>query len=147
MKLHPVTDPLALLAGLAARVPRPIVIERATGVLTVRHGRVWVTQLGEGGDRVLDAGDRLRLMAARGVVIETWRSSEAAHIDWQPDVRLQDRVAARLRTVLRGAAAGALGALAWLAGAVASGLRRGEGAFAALARSAASSARRAQGCI
>ena len=52
MKLHPVTDPLALLAGLAARVPRPIVIERATGVLTVRHGRVWVTQQGEGGDRV-----------------------------------------------------------------------------------------------
>ncbi len=147
MKLQLVTDPLDLLAGLAARAARPVVIERASGLLTVTQGRVWLTQRDAGGDRVLDAGDHLRLVAARGVVIEPWRRGEAAAIDWQPERRLQDRVAARLRAARCGAVAGALVALAWLAGGVAAGLRRVAGVFSALARNAASSASRAQGCI
>lgn len=144
MRMHMLTEPLTLLAGRATPAARPIVLPRATGVLTVVHGRVWVTQCGEGGDRVLDVGDRLRLVAARGVVIEPLQRGQPASIDWQPEVRLAGRVVGAVGAVGRAAMAGALAGLSALAGTVASGLRRTEQLCSALSRHAAVGAQRAQ---
>ena len=150
MKMHMTGHSPDLLDRLATgrqRPLRPLAIARATGLLTVQKGRVWVTQVGEFADRVLDAGERLRFDGARSVVIEPWSWADSALLDWAPDPRPQDRLLGALREPLLGAAARALTLLAAWAGGVAAGLRRVEGAFAALARSAASSASRNQGCI
>lgn len=71
---------------------RPVVIERATGVLRVIEGRVWVTQRGDDRDCVLGVHDRLRLVDARRVVIESWAPAERATIDWAPEVSVGHRL-------------------------------------------------------
>lgn len=105
---------LSLASGEARRVGA------GAGELTVLRGRVWLTGRcgpGDDSDRVLSAGDSLRLAEAQGAVIESWRRGEGAELRWQPRAQ-------------RAGLAGFAGAF-----------------FAALARTAASSASRAQGCI
>lgn len=103
-----------LLPGQARRVGR------GAGELTVLAGRVWLTGQGDGEDRVLVTGERLRLEAADTVVMEAFDRSRHASVTWQP----RASVFAHL------------------------GLRELFGAaFAALARKAAPRARRAHGSI
>jgi hypothetical protein len=91
-----------------------------SGELTVLQGRVWVTGQGDGEDRVLSRGERLRLADAAAVVVEPWDRDQGAVLRWQP----------------RGAGFHAFGLRALL-----------DGFFAAFARKAASSASRPQGCM
>ena len=118
----------------------PLRIDHRGGELSVVRGRVWLTREGDLDDHVLDAGQSMLLRSASAVVVEPWRVSESAVVEWYP--RPAQPLAAP-----RGVAAYALRGLALAADAVARGLRGAEGRFAALARSAASMARRAQGCI
>ena len=90
------------------------------GELTVLQGRVWVTGQGDGADRVLSRGERLRLADAADVVVEPFDRSHGAVLRWAP--RRTGFHAWRLRERLAGF-------------------------FAALARKAASSASRPQGCM
>lgn len=92
----------------------------APGELTVLRGRVWVTGQGDGEDRVLSRGERLRIGAGSDVVVEPWDRTHGAVLHWAPQRR----------------GARAFGLRAWAAG-----------VFAALARRAASSASRTQGRI
>jgi hypothetical protein len=119
----------------------PLRIDHRAGELSVVRGRVWVTREGDLDDHVLEAGQTMLLRSAAAVVVEQWRASESAVVEWYP------RPAAPLAAAPRGAAAYALRGLALAADAVARGLRGVEGRFEALARSAASMAKRAQGCI
>lgn len=102
-----------LLPGQARRVGHGV------GELTVLAGRIWVTGHDDGEDEVLGAGQRLRLIDADRVVIESFDAASPAHVAWRPR-----------RSVLQRFAWRDFGAL-----------------FAALARKAAPSARRAQGCM
>lgn len=103
-----------LMPGQARRVGRGI------GELSVLAGRIWITGQGDGEDRVLEAGQRLRLSCAQDVVIESFDASEPARVAWRPRAHALQRL----------------------------GLRDLAGAFfAALARKAAPSANRAQGCM
>lgn len=103
-----------LLPGQARRVGR------GAGELTVLAGRVWLTGQGDGEDRVLGVGERVRIRTADAVVMESLDRERSARVAWHP----QGSVLAHL------------------------GLRELFGAaFAALARKAASSASRAQGNI
>ena len=103
-----------LFPGQARRVGH------GAGELTVLAGRVWLTGPGDIEDRVVSAGERIRLEAADGMVMEALDRSEPASVAWRPRVS----VIAHL------------------------GLRELFGAaFAALARKAASKASRAHGSI
>jgi len=105
---------LSLPGGEARRVGE------GAGELTVLRGRVWLTGRcgpGDESDRVLSAGDSLRLADAGGTVVEPWRRGEGAVLRWQP----------RAQRLGLGGLVGAF--------------------VAVLARKAASSASRAQGCI
>lgn len=115
-------------------------LSRGGGELVVLQGRVWLTRggrTGDTGDHLVEAGQRVRLVAAQDAVIEPWDRDADAVVQWRPHP--QGVLAAAQALVLRG--------LAFFAGEAALGLRGLAGAFAALARSAASSASRAQGCI
>lgn len=101
-----------LQAGRAHR------LAAGAGELTVLQGRVWLTGQGDGEDRVLSRGERLRLADAAAVVVEPWDRDQGAVLRWQP----------------RGVHAFGLRALL-------------DGVFAAFARKAASSASRPQGCM
>ncbi len=90
------------------------------GELSVLQGRVWVTGQGDGEDRVLSRGERLRLADAATVVVEPWDRGQGAVLRWQP--RRAGLQAFGLRTLLAGF-------------------------LAAFARKAASSASRPQGCM
>ena len=103
-----------LLPGQARRVGR------GEGDLTVLDGRVWLTGQGDCEDRVLEAGQRLRLAPAQAAVLESFDRSRPARVTWQPRASLFHR----------------LGFFDFVGA-----------AFAALARKAASSASRAQGCM
>jgi hypothetical protein len=103
-----------LLPGQARRVGR------GGGDLTVLDGRIWLTGQGDCEDRVLEAGQRLRLEAAQAVVMESLDRGRTARVVWQPRRSVIHRLGLRD-----------------LVGAV----------FAVLARRAASSARRAHGCM
>ena len=118
----------------------PLRIDHRSGVLSVVRGRIWVTRPDDLADHVLEAGQSLMLRSAAAVVVEPWRRSESAVVEWHP------RRAAPVMTP-RGVAAYALRRLAFAARGVARGLRVAEGRLEALARSAASMARRAQGCM
>lgn len=102
-----------LLPGQARRVGHGI------GELSVLAGRVWIT--GDGpDDRVLEAGQRMRLERAQHWVIESLDAGGTASVAWRPRASVLQRLGLRER----------LGAV-----------------FAALARKAAPSASRAQGCM
>jgi hypothetical protein len=103
-----------LAAGRAHR------LAAGAGELTVLQGRVWVTGQGDGEDRVLSRGERLRLVDASSVVVEPWDRGQGAVLRWQP----------------RRAGVHGFGLRALL-----------DGLFAAFARKAASSASRPQGCM
>ncbi len=125
---------------------KPVTIDARGGDLSVLSGQVWLTRTSDPVDYVLAAGERVHVEPHRRVVVAAWDRSEWPTLAWQPDpaetlphVSLRDFAAGVFATGLRG--------LAFLAGAAAAVLRRGEAGFAALARSAASSASRAQGCI
>lgn len=90
------------------------------GELSVLQGRVWVTGQGDGEDRVLSRGERLRLADAAAVVVEPWDRGQGAVLRWQ--ARRPGFQAFGLRALLAGF-------------------------FAAFARKAASSASRPQGCM
>jgi hypothetical protein len=141
-----VQSPLLTLAATSAAHSRRIAagnalrLSRGGGELTVLEGRVWLTRgghTGDTGDHHLEAGQRIRLVAAQDAVIEPWDRGSAAVVRWEP--RPQGAIAAVQAVVLR--------ALAFFAGEAALGLRGLAGGLAGLARSAASSASRAQGCI
>ena len=141
-----VHSPLLTLAATSAAHSRRIAagsalrLSRGGGELTVLEGRVWLTRgghTGDTGDHRLEAGQRIRLVAAQDAVIEPWDRDRQAVVRWEP--RPQGALAAAQALVLR--------ALAFFAGEAALGLRGLAGGLAALARSAASSASRAQGCI
>jgi hypothetical protein len=119
----------------------PLRIDHRGGELAVVRGRVWITRAGDLDDHVLDAGQSMLLRSASAVVVEQWRATESAVVEWYP------RPAESLAGAPRGIAAYGLRGLAFAADATARGLRGAAGRFAALARSAASMARRAQGCI
>jgi hypothetical protein len=75
------------LAAGRAMTLRP----REPGVLRVARGRVWATcdgphagPLNDLGDRILHAGDALRLPAGQRWVLEAWRGESAARFDWDP---------------------------------------------------------------
>jgi len=103
-----------LLPGQARRVGH------GAGELTVLSGRIWLTGQGDCEDRVLGAGERLRLDSAGGVVMESFDRAQYASVAWRPHSSVFHRLGLRD-----------------LAGA----------ALAALARRAASSASRAHGSI
>jgi len=141
-----VHSPLLTLAAASAAHSRRISsgnalrLSRGGGELTVLEGRVWLTRgghTGDTGDHRLEAGQRIRLVAAQDAVIEPWDRDGAAVVRWEP---LQQGVLATVQALV-------LRALAFFAGEAALGLRGLAGGLAALARSAASSASRAQGCI
>lgn len=89
------------------------------GELSVLAGRIWIT--GDGpDDRVLEAGQRMRLDRAENWVIESLDAGRTASVAWRPRASVLQRLGLRER----------LGAV-----------------FAALARKAAPSASRAQGCM
>ena len=141
-----VHSPLLSLAATSAAHSRRIAVgsalrlSRGGGELTVLEGRVWLTRgghTGDTGDHRLEAGQRVRLVAAQDAVIEPWDRDRPAVVRWEP--RPQGALAAAQALVLR--------ALAFFAGQAALGLRGLAGGLAALARSAASNASRAQGCI
>lgn len=90
------------------------------GELSIVQGRVWVTGQGDGEDRVLSRGERLRLADGSAVVVEPWDRGQGAVLRWQP--RDHGFQAFGLRALLAGF-------------------------FAAFARRAASSASRPQGCM
>jgi hypothetical protein len=61
------------------------------GVLRVARGRLWATcdgphagPLNGLGDRILHAGDALRLRAGQRWVLEAWSRESAARFDWEP---------------------------------------------------------------
>lgn len=117
--------------------PGELVHLLSAGELRVMEGRVWLTRAGDLDDHLLEAGQRIRLSAAQNAIIESWRPSDRAAVQWQP--RPQALSALVLAEGLRG--------LATLAEGAERVLRAGARGFGALARTAASSARRAQGCI
>ncbi len=108
----------------AMLLSEPSRIEGLGGEFAVLSGRVWLTRRGDLDDHVLEAGQRIVLEPADGVVVEPWQRGRPALVGWRPRAAapLQRRLAAR-------------------------GLRALETGLLALARSAASMARRAQGCI
>ncbi len=105
------------------------------GELTVVDGRVWLTRPHDPDDHVLTAGQRIRLGADRGVLVEALDREAGAVVRWTPQLRGR-RLAA--------AWAGALGRAAAFARRVAAGFDRLGRGFDAAARSAASGASRAQ---
>jgi len=141
-----VQSPLLTLVAASAAHSRRIAagsalrLSRGGGELTVLEGHVWLTcggHSGDTGDHRLEAGQRIRLVAAQDAVIEPWDRDVSAVVRWEP--RPQGALAAAQALGLR--------TLAFFAGEAALGLRGLAGGLAALARSAASSASRAQGCI
>ncbi len=107
------------------------------GELKVIEGRVWLTRRGDLNDHLIEPGQRIRIRGSEAAIIETWRPTDTARVQWSP--RPQNVLSLAVAEVLRG--------LAYLAGGAERGLRTAAGALDALARHAASSARRAQGCI
>ena len=110
--------------------PGQLVHLMSGGELTVTKGRVWMTRLGDLDDHLIEAGQRIRVGASEDAIIESWRPTDSARVQWVP--QRQPLAVLAFAEVLRGFAG------------LAAGAARG---FAALARSAASSASRAQGCI
>jgi len=53
-------------------------------LLTVREGRIWLTRSGDADDHVLGAGESLVVAAGQRLVVEPWRASEPARLDWKP---------------------------------------------------------------
>jgi hypothetical protein len=94
MKMHIEPRPLHPLDTALPAASRPVVIERATGVLRVVAGRVWLTQQGDDRDWVLGIHDGAQQVDARRLVIESWVFDEPATIDWTPHPGTVDRVIA-----------------------------------------------------
>jgi hypothetical protein len=101
MKMHIQPRCLHPLETALPVVSQPVVIERATGVLRVIDGRVWVTQRGDNRDCVLGVHDRLRLVDARRVVIESWTPGEPATIDWTPQHSALDRLTVMVMSMVQ----------------------------------------------
>lgn len=122
MNAHTAAAPFSALDALAQRLQpgQARRVGRGAGELTVSRGRVWLTGQGDGEDRVLGAGECLRLDRAETVVMESIDRARDANVAWHPRRSVFHRLGLRA-----------------LAGA----------AFAALARRAAANASRAQGCI
>ena len=122
MNAHTAMHSLSALDALGQRLfpGQARRVGHGAGELTVLTGRVWLTGQGEQEDRVVGAGERVRLDAADAFVIEALDRTQPASVAWQP----------------RGAGFGHFS------------LRDFFGAsFDALARKAASKASRAQGSM
>lgn len=75
------------LAGGRAMTLQP----REPGLLRVARGSLWATAdgphpgpLNDQGDRFLQAGEQLRLLAGQRVVIEAWNRAGPAYFTWDP---------------------------------------------------------------
>jgi hypothetical protein len=108
------------------------------GELTVVDGRVWLTRPNDPADHVLSAGQRIRLGAGPGVLVEAWDREAGAVVRWTPWPRGYRLAAVR---------AGVLGRAAAMARRVAAGFDRLGRGFDAAAGSAASGASRAPGRV
>ncbi len=108
------------------------------GELTVVDGRVWLTRPHDPDDHVLAAGQRIRLGAGRGVLVEAWDREAGAVVRWTLRPRGRRRAAAW---------AGVLGLAAALARRAAAGFEGLGRGFDAAARSAASGAGRDPGRV
>jgi len=71
---------------------RAITLEpREAGVLKVAHGRLWVTfegphagRLDESGDRIIGAGEQVRIAPGQRLVAEAWNEGCPAYFSWDP---------------------------------------------------------------
>src|SRR5437899_241257 len=61
------------------------------GRLKVAHGQLWATYdgphrgpLNDLGDRIVGAGEELKLRAGQRLVIEPWNGDAAAYFSWEP---------------------------------------------------------------
>lgn len=79
---------------------------REDGVLRISHGRVWVTFDGphagppnDLGDRVLGAGEQVRVRAGRRVVVESSDPGAAAYFSWDFQAPMQAVRASRAEAV------------------------------------------------
>jgi hypothetical protein len=99
-----------LPALLTTRWAEPVRLRGRGGELRVRSGAVWLTRVGDADDRVLHAGQRLRLRPGDDAVFEQWQRDVPAIVEWQSArpaglSRWLRAVGARARWALAGAAA------------------------------------------
>lgn len=87
--------PIADEAVQAVGVGSVIDLGQRGGRLRVLAGRVWVTSAGDADDHVLQAGESLRVPAAR-TLVETWGPTQPALIAWQAG-SLGEQLAAAVR--------------------------------------------------
>ena len=81
---------------------------REAGIVRVAHGQIWVTCDGphsgppnDLGDRVVAAGDQLRLRPGQRLVLEAWDSQSPAYFTWDPLPHWVPDAAPRLAQVIQ----------------------------------------------
>ncbi len=86
MNAHTAKHSLSALDALGQRLfpGQARRVGHGPGELTVLTGRVWLTGQGEQEDRVVGAGERVRLEAADAFVIEALDRTQHASVAWQP---------------------------------------------------------------